>query len=398
MKSKSKEQISGHTFHPSKKRKVGDNANEMVTINIGLMKFVGDDLKPVWGKRLPIVVAKTSNYHTILEKAIEKQKAFNRKFDTDKEHVLVYEDGSHAQLMPGGKSFFQLDNYKAEVGKDFKRITLYLCTTEDLNSSEEVTYSKCESPSSPEGVFNNEDLPDELQNQTCSDEKVARKLQNQLDSEAQLCPDDVVHVSEEESPLPTLGEPLRKPEDVIVKLRSEVDNDSIDNFFLVIRRGISLSRLLALWQWQEKRTPVTKVVRIRIIGVNGIDSGAIAKEFLETSIRNIEQVMFPDGFPVDSTLHVQNGNYHTSGEISAVSLAQGGPIPCFLHQAAFDIMVNGIDIHNIKDSDLSENEQNLIREIESSCENKRDTIIEHGYTGPVNQDYIKEIVGSVKVF
>jgi hypothetical protein len=61
-------------------------------------------------------------------------------------------------------------------------------------------------------------------------------------------------------------------------------------------------------------------------------------------------------------------------------------------------MVNGIDIHNIKDSDLSENEQNLIREIESSCENKRDTIIGHGYTGPVNQDYIKEIVGSVKVF
>jgi hypothetical protein len=159
-----------------------------------------------------------------------------------------------------------------------------------------------------------------------------------------------------------------------------------------------LSRLLALWQRQEKRTPVTKVVRIRIIGENGIDSGAIAKEFLETSIRNIEQVMFPDGFPVDSTLHVQNGYYHTAGEISAVSLAQGGPIPCFLHQAAFDIMVNGIDIHNIKDSDLSENEQNLIREIESSCENKRDTIIEHGYTGPVNQDYIKEIVGSVKVF
>jgi hypothetical protein len=398
MKSKSKEQISGHTFRPSKKRKVGDNANEMVTINIGLMKFVGDDLKPVWGKRLPIVVAKTSNYHTILEKAIEKQKAFNRKFDTAKEHVLVYEDGSHAQLMPGGKSFFQLDNYKAEVGKDFKRIILYLCTTEDLNRSEEVTYSKCESPSSPEGVFNNEDLPDELQNQICSDEKVARELQNQLDSDAQLSPDDVVHVSEEESPLPTLGETLRKPEDVIVKLRSEVDNDSIDNFFLVIRRGISLSRLLALWQRQEKRTPVTKVVRIRIIGENGIDSGAIAKEFLETSIRNIEQVMFPDGFPVDSTLHVQNGYYHTAGEISAVSLAQGGPIPCFLHQAAFDIMVNGIDIHNIKDSDLSENEQNLIREIESSCENKRDTIIEHGYTGPVNQDYIKEIVGSVKVF
>ena len=102
MKSKNKEQMSGHTFRPSKKRKVGGKAkvNEVVTINIGLMKFVDDDLRPVWGKRLPINVPKTSNYHTILEKAIEKQKAFNRKFNTEKEHVLVYEDGSHAQFMP----------------------------------------------------------------------------------------------------------------------------------------------------------------------------------------------------------------------------------------------------------------------------------------------------------
>ena len=77
----------------------------------------------------------------------------------------------------------------------------------------------------------------------------------------------------------------------------------------------------------------------------------------------------------------------------AVSIAQGGPPPCFLDQPAFDVMVNDVDIHNINDSDLSEKEQKLIKEIESSCEENMDTIIEHGYTGPV-----KAIVGSVKVF
>ena len=73
------------------------------------------------------------------------------------EHVLVYEDGSHAQLMPGNKDFFQLDNYKAEVGKDFKRITLYLCTTDDLTISEDNLLSQPKSSSIPDALFNSED-------------------------------------------------------------------------------------------------------------------------------------------------------------------------------------------------------------------------------------------------
>ena len=51
MQSKCKEKISGHTFRPKKKQKVGDNSDEKVTINIGLMKIVDDDLKPIWGKK-----------------------------------------------------------------------------------------------------------------------------------------------------------------------------------------------------------------------------------------------------------------------------------------------------------------------------------------------------------
>lgn len=407
---KSKEQISGHAFRPKKKRKVGDNKDEMVTINIGMMKMVDDDLKPVWGKRLPVVVSKTSNYRSILEKAVEKYKAFNRKFDASKEHVLVYEDGSHAQLMPGKKDFFQLDNYKVEVGKDFKRIALYLCTLEELNISEDML-SQAKSPespcSTPDTLFNNEDTyPHEMcdaynresyQLPTCDDEKVAWELQDQLDLEAFASPDPET-TSEEAACIPIPEKAPKDPNDVAKKLQSKVDTNGFDNFFLVVRRGICLTRLFSLWQRQAQKTPVTRIFRVRIIGEDGIDSGAISKEFLETSIRDMEKVMFPDGFPVDSTLHVQNGNYHTCGEMAAVSIAQGGPPPCFLDEAAFNMMVNDVDIHNINDSDMSENEQQLIKEIESSCEEKVDTIIEHGYTGPINQHHIKAIVGSVKVF
>ena len=303
--------------------------------------------------------------------------------------------------MPGNKDFFQLDNYKAEVGKDFKRITLYLCTTEDLTISEDNLLSQPKSSSIPDALFNSED--ESYQHQICddffNDEKVARELQNQIDLEAYVSPMSAdPETTNEEAAIPNPNQTPKNPKDVVKNLQSKVDTDDFEIFFMVVRRGISLSRLLSLWQRQAKKIPVTRICRVRIIGEDGIDSGAMAKEFLETSIRGIEKDMFPDGFPVDSTMHVQNGNYHTCREIVAVSIAQGGPPPCFLDQAAFDVMVNDVDIHNINDSDLSEKEQKLIKEIESSCEENMDTIIEHGYTGPVNQHYIKAIVGSVKVF
>ena len=57
----------------------------------------------------------------------------------------MLEDGSSAQFTPGGcKDFFNLDEYRKEIGKDFKRITLYLCPLiesmkyEGLNDANEV--------------------------------------------------------------------------------------------------------------------------------------------------------------------------------------------------------------------------------------------------------------------
>ena len=60
-----------------------------------------EELKTVRGKRLPICVSQSANYHAIREKAISKWCAFGRSFDSTKSYVLLLEDGSEARFMPG---------------------------------------------------------------------------------------------------------------------------------------------------------------------------------------------------------------------------------------------------------------------------------------------------------
>ena len=70
-----------------------------MTIFIGMKQLVAEDLKTVREKKLPICVPKTASYAIILEKAKEKYKAFDRKFEYNDiyPYMLLYEDGSAAQ-------------------------------------------------------------------------------------------------------------------------------------------------------------------------------------------------------------------------------------------------------------------------------------------------------------
>ena len=125
------------SFAPAvgKKRKVEEN----VMISIGLKHLSQGKLKTVYGKRLPLTVVKKATYANILEKATEKFKAFDRNFDSEKEYVLLYDDGQSAQFMPGGcKDFFDMEEYKKGLGKDYKRIILFLCPLEDHMANEGI--------------------------------------------------------------------------------------------------------------------------------------------------------------------------------------------------------------------------------------------------------------------
>ena len=48
--------------------------------------------------------------------------------------MLLYEDGNQALFMPGQtKDFFELSKYKEELGRDYRKLCLYLCTAEDFD-------------------------------------------------------------------------------------------------------------------------------------------------------------------------------------------------------------------------------------------------------------------------
>ena len=95
--------------------------------------------------------------------------------------------------------------------------------------------------------------------------------------------------------------------DVVNLLRSEVKHE--DQFFLTTRRNAPFSRVLSLWKGQALKMYPLHDLKVHYSGEDGIDSGAIALEFLEECMKEMGKVMFPDGSPVDSSSHVQNGDF-----------------------------------------------------------------------------------------
>ena len=115
---------------------------------------------------------------------------------------------------------------------------------------------------------------------------------------------------------------------------------STEQFFLVVRRGVPVQRVIALWQQERKKKSPENIVRIRYLGEEGIDSGALAREFFAETISEIGKTSFPEGAPADFTLYVRNESFRTAGEIVAASLAQNGPPPNFLAPVIFDTLIN----------------------------------------------------------
>lgn len=186
-------------------------------------------------------------------------------------------------------------------------------------------------------------------------------------------------------------------EQLLRSLGSSVDES--DQFFLVVRRGSSFQRQLKIWQRESKKSSPAKLLRVHFAGEDGIDSGAMAKEFLGNAVREMGKVFFPVGVPIDSMLHVHNGFFLACGQIVAVSLVQGGPPPCFLTECAFQMLVSpDIDVNDLKeDIHLTPSEKSLLESIRENPVTHQDTILEHGYTGIVDLEHVNDITGTVMV-
>ncbi|KAK3712968.1 hypothetical protein QZH41_000634 [Actinostola sp. cb2023] len=184
---------------------------------------------------------------------------------------------------------------------------------------------------------------------------------------------------------------------VVKALSEKVDKSG--QLFIVIRRGCPLSRVLGNWRRVVKRDPlcVNQRVMISFSGEQGVDSGAMALEFFTLILPDIGSVLFPNGIPVDSTFHVQNSNFVTCGQIVASSLAHGGPSPCFLDEAVFNLMVETTlrpqEIDELKH--LTESDRVFLNSVQSDLASHMDTIINNGYTGPIDEMHIEQITKSM---
>ena len=114
--------------------------------------------------------------HTqILSKAVKKWKAHHSDlYIEDEEYLLVFESGKQAQFLTGTVEFFTLSRYQEEIGKDYKRIVLYLCSQMDGNSAKHGYDSTDDEYSAEEGKAKRAKL------QIKNDEELARKLQLEL--------------------------------------------------------------------------------------------------------------------------------------------------------------------------------------------------------------------------
>jgi hypothetical protein len=77
--------------------------------------------------RLPLSVGTFASATDILEKAVFKLSAHDQMFLSrySPPHTLRYRDGAIVDEMPEG-GVFRLDKYKAQVGLDYNRITLFV--------------------------------------------------------------------------------------------------------------------------------------------------------------------------------------------------------------------------------------------------------------------------------
>ena len=138
-----KEERASH-FKPKKtgsssSSKTTQSKKHMVSINIGLMKYIDQSFKPVRGKKLPLKVHETIDYFSLKRAAVEKHANHDQLFCGLEEYSLLYPDGKEAYFLPGITSSvkFQLDLYKEELGKPYSQIVLYLICSSEVEAANE---------------------------------------------------------------------------------------------------------------------------------------------------------------------------------------------------------------------------------------------------------------------
>ena len=141
-KFKAKKSQQRATFFRGKTKNTTQKDKDVI-INIGVMKYdrycadSSTAYTPMRGKSLPLKINKDANYAQLLIAALTKRKAYDQSFNEKLDWDIVYPDGQSASSLPRQPDTpFCLSTYKEDLGKNYSRIALYLCT-ENLDENNE---------------------------------------------------------------------------------------------------------------------------------------------------------------------------------------------------------------------------------------------------------------------
>ncbi|CAM4549377.1 unnamed protein product [Leuciscus chuanchicus] len=190
--------------------------------------------------------------------------------------------------------------------------------------------------------------------------------------------------------------------DILMSLEKKVDTSR--SFNINVTREDLFQRGLKQWARQKQASP-KNLLRVSFIGENGIDQGALRKEFLTEMVCGIEARFFEGDGERGKNPKYSICDYQDNSFKYLLSLSQkdvwGDFCHKFLTRWCYHFLCHGemdkdVGVLKVTDQDI----KNLMTEVENAEGGERlidlsDAIVACGYTGPINVDQKKAITDAI---
>ncbi|KAF3833299.1 hypothetical protein F7725_026964 [Dissostichus mawsoni] len=321
-----------------------------VQINIGMMSPQGVDLKPRRGKTLPLFTDPEIAAPVLLERAVQKMRAFNKDMD-EGPYILLYPDCSEVVNVPGSEKPFTLAEYKKDLGKAYARITLFICLEKHFRGGDDTSDSDSEIviTSRSTAKFNQADtvvFEFEPRNQSTPKHKPENEGKALGHSSTTQHGQIVISDTEDMGPPKTNTNKTTCYREemnvtlpaIIANLSQPIDHGRVSRFN-ISRANVwdGAVRGFKRTSYSENCDMLVKFTDDAGVFEEGIDSGGPRREFLSLLMKNLkDRPIFdgPDGhrFLVYNANAVREDEYYLAGKMIAVSVVHGGPGPHFLSE------------------------------------------------------------------
>ncbi|KAF3856055.1 hypothetical protein F7725_016778 [Dissostichus mawsoni] len=318
-----------------------------VQINIGMMSPQGVDLKPRRGKTLPLFTDPEIAAPVLLERAVQKMRAFNKDMD-EGPYILLYPDCSEVVNVPGSEKPFTLAEYKKDLGKAYARITLFICLekhfrggddTSDSDSEIVITSRSTAKFNQADTVIVISDTEDMGPPKTNTDKTTCYSTYTDLyapcveEEDEELVAVNMTSLFDTEMEEMNVTLPA-----IIANLSQPIDHGRVSRFN-ISRANVwdGAVRGFKRTSYSENCDMLVKFTDDAGVFEEGIDSGGPRREFLSLLMKNLkDRPIFdgPDGhrFLVYNANAVREDEYYLAGKMIAVSVVHGGPGPHFLSE------------------------------------------------------------------